>query len=278
MTRLVVTSASGPNGDGYGAVLHFTGDGQLIGPFSDDGRVSDPRGLSVHPTNGLVYLNSGDNRILALDRHGAVSLDSGRIDGLDPGGGVFGPDGRYYITVRGQGTIMAFPAGLDHRGTPLLPEGVVPFPRGFGFGPNGEIYLSSGIGPSGQGDNTIAVFSPDGTTIEAAVVDDPELSPLDLALAPNGNLVVSSEWPFGAPDAIATIREYLPSTGELVRVLSAPPSVGFARPRGLRYAGEDRLYCVGQHHVVAFQFSTGAFLGVAAELANLNGQAMVVIP
>jgi hypothetical protein len=277
MTRLLVTSASGLNGDGYGAVLNFTGDGQLIGPFSDDDRVSDPRGLSIHPTTGLVYLNSGDSRILALDHCGAVSLDSGRIEGLDPGGGVFGPDGRYYITVRRRGTILAFPECLDHAGTALLPEGVVPFPRGFGFGPNGKIYLSSGIGPSGQGDNTIAVFSSDGTTIESALVDDPELSPLDMAMAPNGNLVVSSESPFGAPDASASIREYLPSSGELVRVLIAPRSVGFARPRGLRYVGEDRLYCVGQHHVVAFQFSTGAFLGIAAELTNLNGQAIVVI-
>jgi hypothetical protein len=278
MTRLVVTSASGPNGDGYGAVLNFAGDGQLIGNFSDDDRVSDPRGLSLHPTEGLVYLNSGDDRILALDDDGAVSLDSGRIDGLDPGGGVFGPDGRYYITVRGQGTILAFPASLDHRGTPLLPEGVVPFPRGFGFGPNGEVYLSSGIGPSGEGDNTIAVFSSEGTTIESRLVHDLELSPLDLAVAPNGNLLVSSEWPFGAPDATATIREYLPSNGDLVRVLSPPPSFGFARPRGLRFVGEDLLYCVGQHHVLAFQFSAGAFLGVVAELTNLNGQAVVVIP
>ena len=29
-------------------------------------------------------------------------------------------------------------------------------------------------------------------------VRDPELSPLDLAIAPNGNIVVSSEHPFGA--------------------------------------------------------------------------------
>jgi hypothetical protein len=278
MTQLVVTSASGPNRDGYGAVLNFAADGRLIGTFSDDNRVSDPRGLSLHPTEDLVYLNSGDDRILALDHYGTVSLDSGKIDGLDPGGGLFGPDGRYYITVRRRGTVLGFPAHLDHQGAPLLPEGVVPFPRGFGFGPNGEIYLSSGIGPSGEGDNTIAVFSPEGTTIESCLVHDPELSPLDLAVAPNGNLVVSSEWPFGAPEATATIREYLPSSGDLVRVLSPPPSVRFARPRGLRFAGEDRLYCVGQHHVVAFQFPSGAYLGVVVELTNLNGQAVVVIP
>jgi len=32
-------------------------------------------------------------------------------------------------------------------------------------------------------------------------VTDPELSPLDLAIAPNGNIVVSSERPFGMSDA-----------------------------------------------------------------------------
>jgi hypothetical protein len=249
-----------------------------MGVFCDDDRVSDPRGLSLHPTEALVYLNSGDDRILALDQDGAVVVDSGRIDGLDPGGGLFGPDGRYYVTMRQRKTVLALPASLDHVGTPLLPDGAVPFPRGFGFGPDGEVYLSSGIGPSGEGDNTIAVFSPDGTRIESDLVHDPELSPLDLAVAPNDNLVVSSEWPFRAPNATATVREYRPSSGELVRVLSPPPSVGFARPRGLRFAGADRLLCVGQHHVVAFQFSTGAFLGVVAQLTDLNGQALVVIP
>jgi hypothetical protein len=278
VTRFVVSSASGPNGGGYGAVLNFTADGQLMGVFSDDDRLSDPRGLCLHPTTGLVYLNSGDNRVLALDQDGAVSLDSGRIDGLDPGGGLFGPDGRYYLTMRRQGTILALPARLDRVGTPLLPDGAVPFPRGFGFGPDRQVCLSSGIGPSGEGDNTIAVFSSDGTRIGPHLVHDPELSPLDLAVAPNGNLVVSSEWPFRAPNATATVREYRPSNGELVRVLSPPASVGFARPRGLRFAGADRLYCVGQHHVVAFQFSTGAFLGVVAQLTDLNGQAVVVIP
>jgi hypothetical protein len=124
---------------------NFSADGELIGVFCDDERVSDPRGLCVHPTSGFVYLNSGDNRILAVGQDGAVCLDSGRIEGLDPGGGMFGPDGRYYITVRTQGTKVAFPASLDHEGTPLLPERAVPFPRGFGFGPNNHVYLSSGI-------------------------------------------------------------------------------------------------------------------------------------
>jgi hypothetical protein len=74
------------------------------------------------------------------------------------------------------------------------------------------------------------------------------------------------------------VREYDPSNGRLVRVLSPDPSVGFAKPRGLRFTSDDRLYCVGKDHVVAYEFSTGMFLGAVAELEGLNGQAVMVLP
>jgi len=278
MSRIVVTSACGANGDGYGALLCFSADGQLAGPFSDDHRITDPRGLSLSPAGDLVYVNSGDDRMLALDQNGMVILDSGRTEGLDPGGGTFAPDGRYCVTLRRRGTILALPPGLNAEGEPLLPDGVVPFPRGFGFGGGGELYLSSGIGPSGEGDNTIAVFDHRRRLLTPRLVTDPELSPLDLAVAPGGNLVVSSEWPFGSSDAKATVREYDPSAGQLVRVLAPEPVVKFTRPRGLRFGPGGRLYCVGRDHVVAFDFPTGKFLGVIAELRRLNGQALLLLP
>jgi len=205
MTRILVTSASGANGDGYGALLGFSADGQLAGPF-------------------------GDDRVVAIDQQGTVVLDSGRAEGLDPGGGTFAPDGRYCVTLRRRGTILALPPGLDSGGEPLLPDRVVPFPRGFGFGAGGELYLSSGIGPSGDGDNTITVFDHRRKLLTPQLMTDPELSPLDLAIAPSGNLVVSSEWPFGSADAQATIREYDPATGQLVRVLAPEPSAHFTKP------------------------------------------------
>ncbi len=201
----------------------FTADGVLTGPFGQDRRIADPRGLSLDPSGERVYLNSGDDRVLALDRHGKVALDSGRIDGLDLGGGTFGPGGRYDVGLRRRRTILALPPRLDQPGEPLLPDGIVPFPRGFGFGPEGEIYLASGVGPSGEGENTIAVFEPGGAVRTPRLVDDPELSPLDLTVARNGNIVVSSEWPYGARDATVSVREYEPSTGRLVRVLAARP-------------------------------------------------------
>jgi DNA-binding beta-propeller fold protein YncE len=275
--RYLVTSASGANGDGYGTLLSFTAGGELAGPFSDDPRITDPRGLSLSPAGDLVYVTSGDDRVLALDKDGKVIRDSGRIEGLDAGGGALAPDGRYCVTLRRRGTILALPPGLDTEGELLLPEAAVPFPRGFGFGDGGQLYLSSGIGPSGAGDNTITVFGHDGRLRNPRLVTDPELSPLDLAIAPGGNLVVSSEWPFGSPGATATIREYDPSTGRLVRVLAPDPAVQFSRPRGLRFGPGSQLYCVGQDHVVAFDFPTGRFLGVIAELRRLNGQAVLLI-
>jgi hypothetical protein len=237
MSRVIVTSAAGANGNGYGAVLSFTTEGELLGRFCDDERVDDPRGLVLHPTNDLVYLCSGPDRILALDQEGAVALDSGRIDGLDPGGAIVGPDGRVYVTLRRRGTVLSLGAGFDDQGTALLPDKVVPFPRGISFGLDGRFYLSSGIGPSGEGENTVAVFAQNGDPIQTRLVEDPELSPLDMTVAPNGNLVVNSEFPFGAAQALVTVREYDPESGRLVRVLAPDSSVGFAKLEFPRFNG-----------------------------------------
>jgi hypothetical protein len=131
---------------------------------------------------------------------------------------------------------------------------------------------------SGPGDNTIVVFDRSGTLRTPRLVNDTELSPLDLKLAPNGNIVVASEWPFGAADAVSSVREYDPATGQLVRVFVPERSVGFRRPRGLRFGPGGRLYCVGEDHVVAFDFRTGSFLDPVVQLARLNGQALALVP
>jgi DNA-binding beta-propeller fold protein YncE len=274
----LVTSASGANGDGYGALLTFGPSGEFLGPFSSDPRIADPRGLCSDPSGALVYLNSGSDRVLALDHHGRIVRDSGPIPGLDPGGGTFGPDGRYYVGMRRRRTVLALPAALDGPGETVLPDGIVPFPRGFGFGRDGRLYLASGATPSGEGDNTIAVFGRAGTLCTPGLVTDPELSPLDLAIAPSGNIVVSSERPLGAADAVTGVREYDPATGALVRVLTPPRPAGFGRPRGLRFGPGGRLYCVAEDQVAVFDFATGSFAGPAVQFTRLNGQALVLIP
>jgi len=104
---------------------------------------------------------------------------------------------------------------------------------------------------------------------------DPDLSPLDLIVAPNGNVVVSSERPFGAPDAVTTVREYDPESGQLARVFSTEGLAAFRKPRGLRFGPDGNLYCVAQDEVVAFDFTSGRCLGPVVRFTQLHGQALV---
>ncbi|HEY2445107.1 MAG TPA: hypothetical protein VGI20_05150 [Rhizomicrobium sp.] len=275
---LLVTSANGRNGAGYGKILAFADDGKSIRAFGDDARIADPRGLGINRVDRLLFVNSGSNRILALDRNGVVVRASRTVDGLDPGGGNFGPDGRYYVGLRSERTIMAFTRELDSAGEFVLPPHVVPFPRGFAFGHDGRLFLASGVGQRGEGDNTILAFDADHRMMPSWKVRDPELSPLDLAIAPNGNIVVSSEHPFGKANAVTTIREYDHADGRLVRVFVPTDAVRFQKPRGLRFGPDARLYCVAQDEVVAFDFETGDCLGAVATLPGLNGQAMIFFP
>jgi DNA-binding beta-propeller fold protein YncE len=275
---LLVTSAAGANGNGYGGLLAFDLDGTPLDAFSNDSRIADPRGLAVDRKEGLLFLNSGADRVLALDRDGRVVRDTGPIAGLNPGGGNFGPDGRYYVGMRSARTIMALAIVLDAAGEPILPPGIVPFPRGFAFGRDGRLFLASGIGPNGEGDDSILAFAAAEALQPSRLVTDQGLSPLDLAIAPNGNIVVSSECPFGAADAVTSVREYDATDGHLVRVFSPTGSVELRKPRGLRFGPSGHLYCVAQDEVVAFDFATGECLGAVARMPRLNGQALVFFP
>jgi hypothetical protein len=113
---------------------------------------------------------------------------------------------------------------------------------------------------------------------ERVLVSDPDFSPLDLAIAPNGNVVVSSEHPFGAADAVTSVREYDNTDGHLVRVFSPTKLVELRKPRGLRFGPDGHLYCVAQDEVVAFDFTKGACLGTTVQFQRLNGQALAFFP
>jgi hypothetical protein len=275
---LLVTSAAGANGNGFGSLLAFEPNGTRRGIFIIDDRIADPRGLAVDSKEDLLFLNSGTDRVLAISSDGRIVRDTGRIEGLNPGGGNFGPDGRYFVGLRSKHTIMAFSTTLDAAGEYLLPPGIVPFPRGFAFGHDGQLFLASGIGPNGQGDNTVVAFTPGRPTQPSRLVADAELSPLDLAIAPNGNLVISSERPFGALGAVTTVREYDATDGHLVRVFFPNGKAEFRRPRGLRFAPNGDLYCVARDEVVGFDFASGECLGTVVRFPRLNGQALAFFP
>ena len=51
---LLVTSATGANGAGYGKILAFADDGKPIGVFGDDPLIADPRGLGIDQVDKLL--------------------------------------------------------------------------------------------------------------------------------------------------------------------------------------------------------------------------------
>jgi hypothetical protein len=276
--QLVVSSAGGVNGNGYDALLAFDLGGKRLGVFSNDRRIGDPRGLSVESVERLLFVNSGRDRVLALDFAGRVVRDTGPVAKLNPGGGLLGPDGRYYVGARDSRTILAFSKDLMTPATPILPSGVVPFPRGFCFSPDGRVILASGIGPHGEGDNSIVAFNWKGTFLRSPLVDDPELSPLDVLHSLNGTILVASEYPFGALDAVTTIREYDVLRGNLIRIFSPGKEISFRKPRGLRFGPDGNLYCVAEETVVSFDFHSGKCLGTVLHWPRLNGQALEFVP
>jgi hypothetical protein len=97
-------------------------------------RFDDPRSLAVDLKADLLLINSGTDRVLAISSDGRVVRDTGRTEGLNPGGGVLGLDGRYFVGLRSARTIIAFSTSLDAALEHVLPPKVVPFPRGFAFG------------------------------------------------------------------------------------------------------------------------------------------------
>jgi DNA-binding beta-propeller fold protein YncE len=277
--RIVVTSASGANGNGQGTLLAFDLNGHSLGPFAQDAGIVDPRGLRLHPDGKHLYVNTGDDRVLLLDERGAVVASTARIERLNPGGAAISPDGRYCVTARTLRTIVAFSADLSGPGVPLLPDDVVAFPRGFAFSSDGGLFLAAGAtGSSGVGAGVIFAISPAPERRKTRLVEDAELSPLDLTLAPNGNIVTNSEVPFGSQDAVTSAREYDARTGKLVRVFRPDGSVRFQRPRGLRFAPDGRLFCVTRDEVVTFDFESTKMLGAVVRFDELHGQALEFFP
>jgi DNA-binding beta-propeller fold protein YncE len=274
--QIVVTSAAGKNGAGLGAVLRFRLGGGIGLPFAPEAGIVDPRGLHIHPDGRHLYVNSGDDRVLLLDTVGRVSAATLPIPNLNPGGGVLASDGRYCVGSRTMRTLVAFPPDLRGPGELLLRRNIVPFPRGFAFAPDGRLFLAAGAVAGNDGPGSVLVGAPNGDL--ELLIEDPELSPLDMTLAPNGDVLVSSEFPFGSTSARGTLREYDSRSGKLIRVFTPDRSVSFRRPRGIRFAPDGRLCCVARDEAVAFDFDSGRYVNALLRFDGLHGQAIEFLP
>jgi outer membrane protein assembly factor BamB len=282
---LLVTSASYGTGPVSNGVFRFNPvSGQLLGPFGCGAKIVDPRGIRLSPKGDHVIVNNGDDKLLIFDaKSGNYVGELPSIPGLNPGGSKFGRDGRLYVGSRSQRSVVAI--DLSNPATPVtfIPGTYVKFPRGLAVGTAGEFYLASGTDPAtGEGQNTILRFAENGKLDESFKVVDPELSPTDTEVAPSGNLLSGSEFPFKSPDAVTTVREYDKATGRLVRVFDAGFDADGQRvtrnPRGITIGPDGALCSVGRDNVVRYDMTTGKFDRVIVVSPGMNAQSLIFIP
>ena len=194
----------GPNGDLYVSnaltaqsnVLRYDNNGQLIGGFSGGG-LSSPHGLSFGP-DGHLYVGSADtNQVLRYNINTGLFIDvfaSGGAEAL-----TFGPDGNLYVLDDFGRQVLRFDSvtgdplpAPGQFGAVFIPQGSggLLVPRGFTFGPNGNLYVSDEIG-----NKVLRYNGATGAFIDEFVIVGNEV-PLgnlfDLTFGPDGNLYVNT--------------------------------------------------------------------------------------
>lgn len=283
---VVVTSAAN---NGNNAALRFDGlTGRLIGEFPNGGELTDPRDIvqTIDESN-TVLINSGNDDVLRFDATTGNFIETfTEFPELNGGGAVFGPDNNYYVGARSLGAILRFNGQTGDFIDEFIPSELVDFPRGFVFGSDGNFYLGNGADPTtgGGGGTVIQYDGLTGEVLNSNFVNDPELSPLDVINGLDGNIYVSSEFPFGQENSVGTVRVYDIDAGVLLDVLDAGVDAeGVPRldaPRGLGFGPDGNLYTssTGTGSVVRFDGATGDFIDVFVDFPQLNGQALNFIP
>ncbi len=315
-TSFDVIASSPVFAGGNNAVLRFSGqDGSFVGIFadSDSSGLFDPRDVVMRGAFGdpsaNIFVNTGTNQVFEYTPSGEFvgvlsTLTTSAGEGgtplapnQGPGGGVWGPRGNFFIGSRDDGTVIEID-GNDgvQLGALFDPAAAgIEFPRGFVFLPDGDLVIGNGaLAPSagGTGGGTLLRIDADSGAITTLVdntsspapgaVIDGDLSPLDVILSPDGSqIVLSSEAPFGEPDATTTIRTYDPDTGELLAVFDPgiDPDTGerFLRsPRGIGFGPDGLLYVssTAADTIVRFDPATGALVDKFAEFDGLTAQAI----
>jgi hypothetical protein len=274
LNDIVVSSAAGL---GYGTLRAFE---ESVGWTSfGPAEIKDPRGVRRRGDDAFFVVNDPFSGIWMLELDGKPL---GRIDlpaGLDPGGGAFGANGMYYVGSRAQRSIERVDlAGRQYRGRALTLDGIA-FPRGFAVLSDGSFIVASGTDPTrGDGQRGLFRYDRGGTLDPDIFVDDPLLDPLDLGLR-NNQVYVTSEYPFGKGDAVASLRRYDVRSGAITGIWCAentPAFAGVRKPRGITFADDETLFMCAQNCVLAVDVTTFGRARIVAQDDRLAGQSLAL--
>jgi WD40 repeat protein len=185
-----------------------------------------------------------------------------------PLGGVFGPDGNFYVSDSDHDTVLRYNGSTGAFIDAFVPAGNAEDPAGLVFGPDGNLYVASSSAPGAvlRFNGTTGASLGEFVTAGSGGLSDPE----ELTFGPDGNLYVAS----GDTDSVL---EYDGTTGAFIRTFAS--GNGLSSPRGLAFGPDDNLYVSNFGYssangaVLRFDGSTGAFIDdfVSGDLATNGG-------
>ncbi|MHC4990068.1 MAG: SMP-30/gluconolactonase/LRE family protein [Planctomycetota bacterium] len=183
-------------------------------------------------------------------------------DGLDNAIGMdFGPDGHLYVATGDAPSVLKFDGNsgafleafvVNDPDTPTDETGGLAGPRGLIFGPDGDLYVSSGIS-----DQVLAYDGQSGAFVRVAAEGGGLNGPIGLDFGPDGNLYVAG----GLSNAV---HKYDGRTGLSMGVFANATQL--VNATGLLFGPDGALYVASGTNslVMRFDGATGDSMGVFA--------------
>jgi DNA-binding beta-propeller fold protein YncE len=240
------------------AVVYFDASGSPTGVRAAGISAMLDGGIALSSDAQRLFVASlGDNDVVEHDAaSGALLRTFGSVCGFFPIDLDCGPDGKLYVACFGDSSVarIDLASGASLGAFVLGGSGGLANPRSLAFGPDGNLYVSSGTGEvleyAGATGDFVAAF------VDAGGNGGGPLDPYGLAFH-QGRLYVASYFP-------NEVKEFDATTGAFVSTFVPSGSGGLAGPTAVAFGPDGDLYVTSRDDdaVRRYDGATGAFVEV----------------